>query len=174
MTTNQNLKFFVRTALAITTSFAVVMPTLASAAEPHTQFVAVQQRVGGIALTESGEFRHFEETVDRQVEVSIQKMAINNQNLQTTGALRLLVINLQLSNGAATDRAKITSDYQAAAEGVANLSRGLTTLQIEMLPENFVIQTEQTCSNVETESYVIIKELAMRRACPAVHGRGRN
>ena len=162
MTTNQTLKFFVRTALAITTSFAVVMPTLASAAEPHTQFVTVQQRVGGIALTYSGEFRYFEETVDRQVEVSIQKMAINNSNLQTTGALRLLVINLQLTNGAVTDRAKIASDYQVAAEGVANLSRGLTTLQIEMLPEDFVIQTEQTCSNVETETYVIIKELEKR------------
>ena len=69
------------------------------------------------------------------------------------GTVRALVINIQLANGTAADRGLLASSFQAAVEGMRNMSRGMLDVQMDYFGRNVVVDVSDCSSNkIATEA----------------------
>ena len=71
-------------------------------------------------------------------------------NTISTGTVRALVINIQLANGSAASREILAPGYQAGADQIKQMSRGLTEIQIDYFGRNVVVDVPD-CSAASTD-----------------------
>lgn len=81
-------------------------------------------------------------------------------NTLSTGTVRALVINIQLANGSVADRGLLAPGYQAGADQLRQMSRGMIEVQVDYLDRNVVVDVPD-CS--DTSRYTIATK-AMEQA----------
>jgi len=80
------------------------------------------------------------------------------------GTVRALVINIQLANGTVADRGLLASSFQAAVEGMRNMSRGMLDVQVDYFGRNVVVDVSDGSDICELSNYYKIATEAMAQA----------
>lgn len=72
-------------------------------------------------------------------------------NTLSTGTVRALVINIHLPNGAGANRELLAPGYQAGADQIKQMSRGLLEIQVDYFGRNVVVDVPD-CSSTSTNT----------------------